>query len=154
MARPCWSYAPEKAGLPAGRGRQIVADVQQGLRAEGIDVSVSKLCRWFGLPRRSWYYRSVKAAPKLQEHLVTPIKNMIEENPSFGYRTVAALLGFNKNTVQRIFQLKGWQVRKRPVGFRPGSRPCLRWPQRPTNAGRRTYAGSGLVAMAGVPWRW
>ncbi len=44
---------------------------------------------------------------------------MIEENPSFGYRTVAHLLGFNKNTVQRIFQLKGWQVRKRPVGFRP-----------------------------------
>ena len=44
---------------------------------------------------------------------------MIGENPSFGYRTVAALLGFNKNTVQRIFQLKGWQVRKRPVGFAP-----------------------------------
>ncbi len=44
---------------------------------------------------------------------------MIEENPSFGYRTVAHLLGFNKNTVQRIFQLKGWQVKKRPIGFRP-----------------------------------
>src|SRR5690625_7219967 len=44
---------------------------------------------------------------------------MIEENPSFGYRTVAWLLGFNKNTVQRIFQLKGWQVRKRSIGFRP-----------------------------------
>jgi putative transposase len=44
---------------------------------------------------------------------------MIEENPSFGYRTVAHLLGFNKNTVQRIFQIKGWQVRKRPAGFRP-----------------------------------
>lgn len=44
---------------------------------------------------------------------------MIEEEPSFGYRTVAYLLGFNKNTVQRIFQLKGWQVRKRPVGNRP-----------------------------------
>jgi hypothetical protein len=39
--------------------------------------------------------------------------------PSFGYRTVAHLLDFNKNTVQRIFQLKGWQVKKRPVGFRP-----------------------------------
>jgi hypothetical protein len=25
---------------------------------------------------------------------------------------VAALLGFNKNTVQRIFQLRGWQVKK------------------------------------------
>jgi putative transposase len=30
---------------------------------------------------------------------VGPIKAMIEENPSFGYRTVAHLLGFNKNTV-------------------------------------------------------
>jgi hypothetical protein len=27
------------------------------------------------------------------------------------------LLGMNKNTVQRIFQLKGWQVRKRAIGF-------------------------------------
>jgi putative transposase len=44
---------------------------------------------------------------------------MIEENPSFGCRTVAHLLEFNKDMVQRIFQLKGWQVRKRPVGFRP-----------------------------------
>ena len=74
---------------------------------ESRKFQAEEICRWFGLPRRSWYYRSVKAAPKLQEHLVTPIKNMIEENPSFGYRTVAALLGFNKNTVQRIFQLKG-----------------------------------------------
>ncbi|WP_422505651.1 hypothetical protein [Stenotrophomonas sp. GZD-301] len=44
---------------------------------------------------------------------------MIEAEPSFGYRTVAALLGMNKSTVQRIFQLKGWQVRKRPLGQRP-----------------------------------
>ena len=42
------------------------------------------------------------------ERFVAPIKAMIEENPSFGYRTVAHLLGFNKNTVQRIFQLRGW----------------------------------------------
>jgi putative transposase len=32
---------------------------------------------------------------------------------------VAGLLQFNKNTVQRIFQIKGWQVRKRAVGHRP-----------------------------------
>ncbi|MBL3587808.1 hypothetical protein JMM61_21115 [Rhodovulum sulfidophilum] len=49
---------------------------------------------------------------------------MIEEEPSFGYRTVAWLLGFNKNTVQRIFQIKGWQVRKRAVGIR--RLPCAR----------------------------
>lgn len=30
---------------------------------------------------------------------------MTETEPSFGYRTVAALLGMNKNTVQRIFRL-------------------------------------------------
>ena len=60
---------------------------------------------------------------------------MIEEHPSFGYRTVAHLLGFNKNTVQRIFQLMRWQVRTRPVGFRPrvralpsvASMPNERW---------------------------
>ena len=81
------------------------------------------------------YYRVQKATPKLQQHFVVPVKAMIEENPSFGYRTVAGLLGFNKNTVQRIFQLKGWQVKKRPVGFRPrvqalpsvAQRPNERW---------------------------
>lgn len=29
------------------------------------------------------------------------------------------MLKLNKNTVQPIFQLKGWQVRKKPRGFRP-----------------------------------
>ena len=65
------------------------------------------------------YYRPTKGTPKVQEKFVTPIKAMIEENPSFGYRTVAHLMGMNKNTVQRVFQCMGWQVRKRPVGFRP-----------------------------------
>ncbi len=56
---------------------------------------------------------------------------MIEENPSFGYRTVAGLLGFNKNTVQLIFQLKGWQVKKRPEGFRSRIQALLSVAQRP-----------------------
>ena len=47
------------------------------------------------------------------------MKQMSEESPSFGYRTVAYLLKFNKNTVERSFQLKPWQVRKCPVRFRP-----------------------------------
>ncbi|WP_209319545.1 transposase [Salmonella enterica] len=143
-----------KSWPPAGRGRQIVADVQQGLRAEGIDVSVSKLCRWFGLPRRSWYYRSVKAAPKLQEHLVTPIKNMIERT----HRSVTGRLqpcwGSTRTRYSASSSSRAGKFASVRLGFAPGSEPCLRWPQRPTNAGRRTYAGSGLVAMAGVPWRW
>ena len=97
----------------------MIETVQQGLEAEGFKVSIAKLCKWFEVPRRSYYYKSVKAKPKVQERFVEPIKEMIEENPSFGYRTVAYLLGFNKNTVQRIFQIKRWQVRQRPIGFRP-----------------------------------
>ena len=97
----------------------MIGTIRQGLEEDGFKVSITKLCSWFGVPRRTFYYRTVKAPPKLQEQLVEPVKAMIEENPSFGYRTVAGLLGMNRNTVQRIFQIKGWQVRKRAVGFRP-----------------------------------
>jgi putative transposase len=81
--------------------------IQQGLLAEGIRVSMVQLCRWFDQPRRTVYYRPTKAPPKVKPELAEPIKAMIESEPSFGYRTVAGLLGMNKNTVQRIFQLKG-----------------------------------------------
>jgi len=97
----------------------MIETIRQGLKADGYTVSISKLCRWFGVPRRTVHYRPTRKAPTTQVRFSQPIKQMIEENPSFGYRTVAHLLGFNKNTVQRIFQLKRWQVKKRPVGFRP-----------------------------------
>jgi putative transposase len=97
----------------------MIETIRQGLKADGIHVSMSKLCQWFEVPRRTLYYRPTKMVPKVDARFAEPIKTMIEENPAFGYRTVAHLLDFNKNTVQRIFQLKGWQVKKRPVGFRP-----------------------------------
>jgi putative transposase len=65
------------------------------------------------------YYKSVKLAAKVDPKFAAPIKAMIEESPSFGYRTVAHQLGFNKHTVQRVLQLMGWQVGKRPIGVRP-----------------------------------
>jgi hypothetical protein len=80
---------------------------------------MAKLYRWFDVPRRTVYYKPVKAKPRVQDRFATPIKQMIEADPSFGYRTVASLLRFNKNTVQRVFQLMGWQVRKRAIGHRP-----------------------------------
>ena len=97
----------------------MILRVQQGLLEEGVQASLSQLCQWFGVPRRTMYYQPHKAAAKVDEQLAAPIKAMIEENPSFGYRTVASLLRMNKNTVQRIFQIKGWQVRKRAIGMRP-----------------------------------
>lgn len=86
---------------------------------EGETVSISQACKWSGLSRRSFYYQPTKAKPKVNEHLANRIKHCINAFPHAGYRTVAWMLGENKNTVQRIFQLKGWEVRKRKSGARP-----------------------------------
>ena len=97
----------------------MILHIQQGLKEDGLTVPMTKLCRRFEVSRRTVYYKPVKSTPKVQERFAEPIKRMIEPEPSFGYRTVASLLQVNKNTVQRIFQLKGWQVRKRAIGHRP-----------------------------------
>ena len=97
----------------------MIRTFHEGLLADGIALPLTKLCAWFGVPRRTVYYKPSKAAPKVDARIAEPIKAMIEAEPSFGYRTVAWLLDFNKNTVQRIFQIKGGQVRKRAVGMRP-----------------------------------
>ncbi|MGN0931443.1 MAG: IS3 family transposase, partial [Falsigemmobacter intermedius] len=94
----------------------MIRKLWQGLLEDGLKVSIAQLCDWFGVPRRTVYYRPTKSAPQVNPELAAPIKKLIDEEPSFGYRTVAWLLGMNKNTVQRIFRLKGWQVRKRQVG--------------------------------------
>lgn len=56
-----------------------------------------RLGRWFGVARRSVYYKRTKAPLAVKPALAEPIKVLIEEEPSFGYRTVAGLLGMNKN---------------------------------------------------------
>ena len=97
----------------------MILGIQRDLQSEGVTVSVSRLCHWFEVPRRTMYYKPTKVAPKVQDRFEKPIKAMIDQDPSYGYRTVAGLLSFNKNTVQRIFQIRGWQVKQRPIGFRP-----------------------------------
>ena len=94
----------------------MIETIRQGLKAEGFEVSISQLCRWFEVPRRSFYYRPTRSAPKVREELVAPVKALIEQEPSFGYRTVANLLGLNKNTAQRLFQLNGIPPRPRTLG--------------------------------------
>jgi hypothetical protein len=105
---PCW----------ARRTRHDPSD-PAGLREEDFTVPMTKLCRWLDVPRRTVYYKPIKSKPNVQDRFATPIKHMIEAKPSLGYQTVANLLHFNKNTVQRVFQLMGWQVRKRAFGHRP-----------------------------------
>ena len=109
--------------------------LQAQLVAEGHHVSLSKLCGWLGVPRRSIYYK-----PKTRTRLVDPnlaerVRVTMQRFPTYGYRRLAIVLGENKKPIQRILQIKGWQVRKRPQGFRPRAkalpsvthRPDERW---------------------------
>ncbi|HYE35623.1 helix-turn-helix domain-containing protein [Methylocaldum sp.] len=52
----------------------MIETIHQGLKEEGISGSISQLCQWFGVPRRTFYYRSVRPAPKVQERFAGPIK--------------------------------------------------------------------------------
>lgn len=70
----------------------MIETIRQGLKEDGYTVSISKLCQWFGIPRRTVYYKPTKAAPKIKPELAEPIKTMIEESPSFGGRTMASFL--------------------------------------------------------------
>ncbi|MGS9097292.1 hypothetical protein ACQWHW_24545, partial [Salmonella enterica subsp. enterica serovar Infantis] len=85
---------------------------------QGAVVSVVQACRGAGVSRRSYYYQPTKAKPRVNEHLATRVTRIITDLPYAGYRTVAWLLGEHKNTSQRLFQIKGWQVRKRRSGAR------------------------------------
>jgi putative transposase len=131
----------------------LIRTLHEGLLADGISVPLTKLCAWFGMPRRTVYHKLTRSAPKVDPRFAEPMKAMIEKEPSLGYRTVAWLLGFNRNTVQRIFQIKGWQVRKRPIGMRPrmeavpsvATAPNQRW----STDLCRVCAGSGPGATAG-----
>lgn len=101
MAKRSWSYAREKSAVPVGHGREMIETIRHGLKDDGFEAPVSKLCRWFGIPRRTVYYAPVRSAPKVNPAFAEPIKAMTGEHPSFGSRTVAWLFGFNKSTVQR-----------------------------------------------------
>ena len=52
--------------------------IRQGLKEDGISISMSKLCKWLDIPRRTAYYKPTKAAPKVDARYKEPIKAMIE----------------------------------------------------------------------------
>ena len=51
----------------------MIETIRQGLKEDGLTVSVSKLCRWIGVPRRTVYYRPTKKAPIVQQRFSQPI---------------------------------------------------------------------------------
>ena len=48
---------PKKTGSPDRETRESLLTVQGLMRAEGKAVSIAQLCRWFGVPRSTFYYR-------------------------------------------------------------------------------------------------
>lgn len=100
--------------------------IQSQMQEAGHCVSISRLCRWFGLARSTFYYRpSTPNSPKMDESLVLALKRLIDAEPSYGVRRltvkVRQSLGFpvNRKKVHRIVKLNGWQAIKRSKGKRP-----------------------------------
>jgi hypothetical protein len=98
------------------------------MRAEGNEVSMARLCRWFGVPRSTFYYRPAPGAvrvPALDTALVATIRTIIEAEPAAGLRMITARIRraspvpINRKKVHRILKINGWQVRQRPRGQRP-----------------------------------
>ena len=96
--------------------------VQAEMAAEGDAVSMVQLCRWFDVPRRTMYYQRKPRPVVIDDDRAASVKAVIETFPSYGYRRIAAVLGWNRKVVQRICRLKGWQLRKRAKGHRPRAR--------------------------------
>lgn len=113
------------------------------LRAEGKAVSVSKVCRWLGVPRSSAYYLPRERGPRPIDGFVAHvIHEVIQQEPTWGvgmtWGHLRHQLGFatlNRKKVERIMRLSGWTCRQRRVGQRPrvehkksiASEPDQRW---------------------------
>jgi len=112
------------------------------MRAEGNAVSIAQLCRWFGVPRSTFYYRGDSPVPSvLDAAVVEVVRQVIDRNPTYGLRRITALVrrelqaAVNRKKVHRILKVNGWQVRRRPQGKRPrvqgwvsrATRPNERW---------------------------
>lgn len=114
------------------------------MRSEGKAVSIAQLCRWFGVPRSTFYYRPsapTPRGPRLDAALVATIRTIIEVAPAAGLRMITARVRraspvpINRKKVHRILKVNGWQVRQRPRGQRPRvagwtsrtTQPDVRW---------------------------
>lgn len=112
------------------------------MREEGKDVSISKLCGWFGVAKSSFYYRATgRPSAPLDADIVGLVRSVIEEFPTYGLRRITAVVRsrvvtkVNRKRIHRIIKVNGWQVRQKPVGSRPrakglrsiASRPNERW---------------------------
>jgi len=101
--------------------------LQREMRPEGKEVSIARLCRWFGVARSSFYYRPEQSSslPVIDGEVCGQIRAVIEDNPTHGVRLITAVVrrkaksAVNRKKVHRIIKLNGWQVRRKSQGKRP-----------------------------------
>ena len=100
------------------------------MRAEGKVVSIAQLCRWFGVPRSTFYYRGERPrSAALDLALVELVRRLIAENPDYGLRRLTVLVrrelrtAVNRKRIHRILQATGWQMRsgRAAIGREPGA---------------------------------
>jgi len=101
--------------------------VQSSMWEAGKRVSIAQLCRWFGVPRSTFYYRPPAdrpvRCPPWTADVAGKIRAMIDAEPAAGLRMITARLRrevpVNRKNVHRILKLNRWQCRRRPQGHRP-----------------------------------
>lgn len=108
------------------------------MREEGHAVSITRLCRWFGVPRSSFYYEPTGRRPVIVDQaLVVEIRKVIDASPTYGVRRITAVIrrllkaAINRKRVHRIIKLNGWQVSQKPRGQRPRAKGWISRAERP-----------------------
>jgi putative transposase len=109
---------------------------------EGNEVSIAALCRWFGVPRSSFYYRpKARVLRPCDPERVGLVRQIIDANPLYGLRRIVAVARrkssepVNRKAIHRIVKDNNWQLRQMPRGKRPraagwrsiAERPNQRW---------------------------
>lgn len=95
--------------------RDGLLTLQSEIRAEGSEVSISKLCRRFGVARSTSYYRpeEVSSPPVIDVEVRERIRAASEENPTHGVPMITAVVQrkakrpVSRKKVHRIIKLNG-----------------------------------------------
>lgn len=132
-------------GSHAGRpGRESLLILRGQLSEMGYNVSLRKLCKWFEVPRSSFYHKpkpkQTKPVPERDQILENQMNAIIQKHPTYGLRRIWAILVFtmgmqvNRKRVHRLYRKNNWQMRFKEKGGRPRIK---NWPSRAAEPNQR-----------------
>lgn len=81
----------------------MILALQQGLKADGIEVSLVKLCRWFGMPRRSACIPALQGGTKTAGAFRSTNQGHDQGTPLIRLPYGDTPAADEENTVQRVF---------------------------------------------------